>query len=78
MVIAKLIVGENLIGIDEHKEGLKHALLPVTLDRVRLSGGIVVGKAIQHEQHLQSLTDFSNLGMRKILQTFTMNNSVMI
>ena len=56
MVIAELIAGENLIGIDEHKEGGGHALLPVTLDGVRLSGGIAVGKAIQHEQRAQVLT----------------------
>ena len=56
MVIAELVAGENLIGIDEHKEGGGHALLPVTLDGVRLSGGIAVGKAIQHEQRAQVLT----------------------
>ena len=56
MVIAELIAGENLIGIDEHKERVGHALLPVTLDGVRLSGGIAVGKAIQHEQRAQVLT----------------------
>ena len=78
MVIEALIAGENLLGIDEHKEGVRHALLPVTLDRVRSSGGIVVGKAIKHEHHLQSSTDFSDLSVRRILQTFTMENSVMI
>ena len=56
MVIAELIAGENLISIDEHKEGGGQALLPVTLDGVRLSGGIAVGKAIQHEQRAQILT----------------------
>jgi len=30
------------------------------------------------EQHLESLTDFSSLGMRRILRTFAMDNSVMI
>ena len=30
------------------------------------------------EQHLESLTDFSSLSMRRILQTFAMDNSVMI
>ena len=78
MVIVELIASEYLIGIDEHKEGVRHAFLPATLDRVRLSGSILVGKSIQHEQHLQSLTDYSDLTMRKILQTFTMDNSVMI
>ena len=30
------------------------------------------------EQHLESLTDFSSLSMRRILRTFAMDNSVMI
>ena len=30
------------------------------------------------EQHLESLTDFSGLSMRRILRTFAMDNSVMI
>ena len=30
------------------------------------------------EQHLESLTDFSSLSMRRTLRTFAMDNSVMI
>ncbi len=51
MVLAELIVGEELISRDEMHAVDGGALLPVTLDGVRLNGGLAIGEAVRHERH---------------------------
>lgn len=51
MVLAELVVGEELISRDEMHAVDSGALLPVTLDGVRLNGGLAIGEAVRHERH---------------------------
>ncbi len=51
MVLAELVVGEEVISRDEMHAVDGGALTPVSLDGVRLNGGLAIGSAVRHERH---------------------------
>jgi len=52
MVIAELIAGGDLINADEQNAVDGEGILPVTLEGVRLNGGLAIGRAVRHEQRV--------------------------
>lgn len=52
MVIAELIAGGDLINADERHAVDGEGILPMTLDGVRLNGGLAIGQAVRHEQRV--------------------------
>ncbi|MAV88768.1 MAG: phosphoenolpyruvate--protein phosphotransferase [Rhodospirillaceae bacterium] len=50
MVIAELIASDELLGKDELRATDGSTLMPITLDGIRLNGGLAIGKAIFHER----------------------------
>ena len=55
MVVAELIAGGGLIGSDESQAVDGAALLPATLEGIRLNGGLAMGQAVRHESHVPIL-----------------------
>jgi len=52
MVIAELIAGGELISTDELQAIQGLTMLPVSIEGVRLNGGLAIGKALRHERRI--------------------------
>ena len=52
MVVAELIAGGGLISPDERQAVDGAALLPATLEGIRLNGGLAMGQAVLHERQV--------------------------
>ena len=53
MVTAEMIATSEVAGDDDRAALESVALLPVTIDGVRLSGGLAMGRAVRHERRLR-------------------------
>ncbi|MBT7956514.1 MAG: phosphoenolpyruvate--protein phosphotransferase [Rhodospirillaceae bacterium] len=55
MVIAELIASSNLLSEEELHAVDGVSLMPVTMEGVRLNGGLAIGEAVRHERRIQIL-----------------------